>query len=53
MILLHDGCNVAMGWDRHCSVEATERILDRWKDQEGYEFVTIPEMIEATGFVVP
>ncbi len=53
VILLHDGCNAGMGWDRHCSVEATARILDRWKDQEGYEFVTIPEMIEATGFLVP
>jgi hypothetical protein len=42
-----------MGYDRHCSVGATERILDRWKDNEGYEFVTIPEMIEQAGFKYP
>ena len=53
VILLHDGCDVAMGYDRSHSVEATEQILARWKDQEGYEFVTIPEMIDATGFDVP
>jgi peptidoglycan/xylan/chitin deacetylase (PgdA/CDA1 family) len=53
VILLHDGCNVAMGWDRSHSVEATELILTQWKEQQGYEFVTIPEMIEATGFQVP
>jgi peptidoglycan/xylan/chitin deacetylase (PgdA/CDA1 family) len=53
VILLHDGCNVAMGYDRHCSVEATQQILDRWQGA-GYRFVTIPELIEATGFqVVP
>jgi peptidoglycan/xylan/chitin deacetylase (PgdA/CDA1 family) len=51
VILLHDGCNVAMGYDRHASVEATQRILDRWQG-EGFTFVTIPEMIEATGFRV-
>ena len=50
VILLHDGCDVAMGYDRHHSVEATELILQRWKDQEGYKFVTIPEMIAASGF---
>ena len=33
--------------------KATELILTQWKDQQGFEFVTIPEMIEATGFVVP
>jgi peptidoglycan-N-acetylglucosamine deacetylase len=53
VILLHDGCNVAMGWDRSHSVEATELILTQWKDQHGFEFLTIPEMIEATGFQVP
>ena len=53
MILLHDGCNVEMGWDRRHSVEATELILTQWKQQQGYTFVTIPEMIEATGFEVP
>ena len=27
--------------------------LRAWKEQEGYEFVTVPEMIERTGFQVP
>jgi peptidoglycan/xylan/chitin deacetylase (PgdA/CDA1 family) len=53
VILLHDGSNVAMGYDRHCSVDATEAILARWKEREGYEFVTIPEMVERTGFTYP
>jgi peptidoglycan-N-acetylglucosamine deacetylase len=53
VILLHDGCNVAMGYDRSHSVAATELILTQWKEQEGYTFVTIPEMIEATGYEVP
>lgn len=51
VILLHDGCDVAMGYDRSASVEATDRILKRWKSQ-GMEFVTVPELIEATGFAV-
>jgi hypothetical protein len=42
-----------MGWDRSHSVEATELILTQWKEQQGFEFVTVPEMIEATGFQVP
>ncbi len=42
VILLHDGCNVAMGCDRSHSVAATELILTQWKEQEGYTFVTIP-----------
>lgn len=53
VILLHDGCNVAMGWDRSHSVQATELILTQWKEEQGFEFVTVPEMIERTGFVVP
>jgi hypothetical protein len=53
LILLHDGCDVAMGWDRSHSVAATELILQQWKEQEGHEFVTIPEMIERSGFQVP
>jgi peptidoglycan/xylan/chitin deacetylase (PgdA/CDA1 family) len=53
VILLHDGCNEAMGWDRSHSVRATELILSQWKEQEGLEFVTIPEMIERTAFLVP
>jgi len=49
IILLHDGCNVAMGYDRSHSIEATELILDRWKS-EGFQFVSIPELIEASRF---
>jgi peptidoglycan-N-acetylglucosamine deacetylase len=53
VILLHDGCDLAMGADRSHTVAATDRILARWKEQDGLEFVTIPEMIEAAGFAVP
>jgi len=53
VILLHDGSNIAMGYDRSQSVQATERILDRWKERERFEFVTVPEMVERTGFVYP
>jgi peptidoglycan/xylan/chitin deacetylase (PgdA/CDA1 family) len=51
IILLHDGSNVAMGWDRSHSIEATEQILSR-RQAEGFQFVTIPELIEAVGFGV-
>jgi peptidoglycan/xylan/chitin deacetylase (PgdA/CDA1 family) len=50
IVLLHDGCDVAMGWDRSHSVRSAELILTQWKEQEGFEFVTIPELIERTGF---
>jgi peptidoglycan/xylan/chitin deacetylase (PgdA/CDA1 family) len=53
VVLLHDGCDVGMGWDRSHSVEAADLILTRWKEQEGFEFVTVPEMIERTGFAYP
>lgn len=49
VVLLHDGCDVAMGWDRSHSIAATEQIISRWKS-EGFEFVSIPELILATGF---
>ncbi len=45
VILLHDGRHRAMGADRSRSVEATRRILERYLG-EGYEFVTIPQMME-------
>jgi peptidoglycan/xylan/chitin deacetylase (PgdA/CDA1 family) len=51
VILLHDGSDVRMGYDRSASIEATDRILTRWK-AEGFRFVTIPELIEASGFPV-
>ncbi len=44
VILLHDGSHQAMGGDRAATVAATERILTRYR-QEGYAFVTIPEMM--------
>ena len=45
VILLHDGDgDHGMDVDRHCSLEATERILDRY-GSAGFEFVTIPELV--------
>jgi peptidoglycan/xylan/chitin deacetylase (PgdA/CDA1 family) len=44
VILLHDGEYHRIGVDRSRSVEASDRILGRYK-AEGYEFVTIPEMM--------
>jgi peptidoglycan-N-acetylglucosamine deacetylase len=44
VILLHDGEFHQIGVDRSRSVEASDRILSRYKG-EGYEFVTIPEMM--------
>ena len=41
VILLHDGDFHRMGVDRSHTVEATDRLLTRYKG-EGYEFVTIP-----------
>jgi peptidoglycan/xylan/chitin deacetylase (PgdA/CDA1 family) len=45
VILLHDGDHRHMGADRSQTVLATDRLLDRYKTQ-GYEFVTIPEMMQ-------
>ena len=45
VILLHDGEYHRIGVDRSRSVEATDHIVSRYKS-EGYEFVTIPQMIE-------
>ncbi len=45
VILLHDGEFHRIGVDRGRSVEASDRILTRYKG-EGYEFVTIPQMME-------
>jgi peptidoglycan/xylan/chitin deacetylase (PgdA/CDA1 family) len=53
VLLLHDGNCIAQGWDRSHSVYATDLILQQWKEQEGYEFVTVPELIERQGFVYP
>ena len=45
VILLHDGDgDHGMDIDRHCSLEATELIIERY-GSAGYEFVTIPELV--------
>lgn len=44
VILLHDGEYHRIGVDRSRSVAATDRIVSRYK-REGYEFVTIPQMM--------
>jgi peptidoglycan/xylan/chitin deacetylase (PgdA/CDA1 family) len=44
VILLHDGGHQRMGVDRSATVRATDLILQRYLG-EGYEFVTIPEMM--------
>lgn len=44
VILMHDGDQQAMGADRKHTVEATDRLMSQYKAQ-GYDFVTIPEMM--------
>jgi peptidoglycan-N-acetylglucosamine deacetylase len=44
VILLHDGGHKQMGADRSQTVVATDHLLTRYK-AEGYEFVTVPEMM--------
>ena len=45
VILLHDGGHKQMGADRSQTVIATDQLISRYKS-EGYEFVTIPQMLE-------
>ena len=45
VILLHDGGHKAMGANRSQTVIATDNLIRRYKG-EGYEFVTIAEMIK-------
>ena len=45
VILLHDGGHKQMGADRSQTVLATDRLITRYK-ADGYEFVTIPAMLE-------
>jgi len=45
VILLHDGGHAAFGADRSPTVMATDRLIVRYKS-EGYEFVTVSEMME-------
>jgi peptidoglycan/xylan/chitin deacetylase (PgdA/CDA1 family) len=44
VVLLHDGGHLRMGADRSHTVTATGRLIARYKG-EGFEFVTIPEMM--------
>jgi peptidoglycan/xylan/chitin deacetylase (PgdA/CDA1 family) len=46
VILMHDGDQQAMGADRSHTVAATNCLIANYK-AEGYEFVTIPEMMAA------
>jgi len=46
VILLHDGGHKQMGADRSQTVEATGRLIERYQS-EGYDFVTIPQMIRS------
>ena len=45
VILLHDGGHKQMGTDRSQSVLATDHLIERYKS-EGFEFVTIPQMLQ-------
>ena len=45
IILLHDGSHAGMGADRAPTVEASERLIRRYQ-AEGYEFVSVPEMMK-------
>jgi len=45
VILLHDGGHLTFGADRSPTVIATDRLITRYKS-EGYEFVTVSEMME-------
>lgn len=47
VILLHDGGHRQMGADRSQTVLATDDLIARYKS-EGYEFVTIQQMLEAS-----
>jgi peptidoglycan-N-acetylglucosamine deacetylase len=44
VILLHDGGHKALGADRSNTVQATDRLITKFKT-EGYEFVTIEQMM--------
>ncbi len=44
IILMHDGGHKNFGADRKHTVEATDRLITKYKN-EGYEFVTVAEML--------
>jgi len=45
VILLHDGGHKQMGADRSQTVQATDRLITKYKS-EAYKFVTIPQMLQ-------
>jgi peptidoglycan/xylan/chitin deacetylase (PgdA/CDA1 family) len=45
VILLHDGSHAAFGTDRSATVAAVDHLLTRYL-AEGYEFLTIPKMMD-------
>jgi len=45
VILLHDGGHLHFGADRSYTVAATQRLISRYR-AEGYEFMTVPEMMQ-------
>ena len=49
VILLHDGGHGRMGAYREQTVIATDNLIRRYKDQ-GFQFVTVPEMMKAVSF---
>lgn len=51
VILLHDGGHIQMGADRSQTVLATDHLISRYKS-EGYEFVTIEQMLEQKQAVI-
>ncbi len=48
IILLHDGFDRDPSFDRHRSVETTKNLLEHYRPQ-GYDFVTVPELVDAAG----
>jgi len=48
VILLHDGGHLRTGEDRRHTITATDRLIGRLKE-EGYEFVTVPQMMAESG----
>ncbi len=46
VILLHDGGHKQLGADRSQTVQATDRLIAKYKS-EAYEFATIPQMLAA------
>lgn len=48
VILLHDGGHHRMGANRSFTVKATDNLIRRYK-AEGYQFLTIPEMLHPSG----